>query len=100
MEESAYRSGLPDLQSRLAAVGVRAVYEDRLPPELNAALQLGCVAVVSSAARRRNLGAGFDLSELQMKPVAQVGVLGGLLCRCRLYGRLGCMFVWLGCCVG
>jgi DNA polymerase epsilon subunit 1 len=94
MEESAYRSGLPDLQSRLAAVGVRAVYEDRLPPELNAALQLGCVAVVSSAARRRNLGAGFDLSELQMKPVAQVGSLCGVLVGCCMGGWVACLCGW------
>jgi hypothetical protein len=34
--------------------------------------QLGCVAVVDPAARRRNLGAGFDLAELRFAPVAQV----------------------------
>lgn len=34
--------------------------------------QLGCVAVVGPSARRRNLGDGFSLAELQMKPVVQV----------------------------
>lgn len=36
-------------------------------------LQLGCVAVVAPSARSRTLGQGFDLSELHMRPVAQVG---------------------------
>lgn len=40
------------------------------PPFL---VQVGCVAVVAPSARARTLGAGFDLSELHMKPVAQVG---------------------------
>ncbi|EFN52544.1 hypothetical protein CHLNCDRAFT_26745 [Chlorella variabilis] len=89
VEEEAYRSRLPELQARLAAAGVRGVYEDRLPPELNAALQLGCVAVVAPSARRRNLGAGFDLAELHMKAVAQVGAAAGMDV---------CM-LWCACCV-
>lgn len=76
LEEGAYRQQLPELQARLAAAGVRGVWEDRLPPELNAALALGCVAVVAPSARQRSLGAGFDLQELHMKPVAQVSVVG------------------------
>lgn len=39
VEEGAFRRQLPELQARLAAAGLRGVYEDRLPPELNAALQ-------------------------------------------------------------
>ncbi|PRW20477.1 DNA polymerase epsilon catalytic subunit A [Chlorella sorokiniana] len=71
MEEGEYRSQLPELQARLAAAGARGVWEERLPPELNAALQLGCVAVVAPSARSRTLGDGFDLAELHMRPVAQ-----------------------------
>ncbi len=41
MEEGEYRSQLPELQARLAAAGARGVWEERLPPELNAALQVG-----------------------------------------------------------
>ena len=63
---------LRDPQVRLSAAGTRGVFEDRLPPELNAALQLGCVAVVAPGARKRTLGAGFELSELSMRPVVQV----------------------------
>lgn len=117
LEEGQYRSQLPVLQAQLAAAGARGVWEERLPPELNAALQvrlrwlrrgvwpqagcvgsaelcrlappfvdpyrpppipyhpaqLGCVAVVAPSARSRTLGAGFDLAELHMRPVAQVG---------------------------
>ena len=77
MDESDFRAALPELEARLATPGVRGVYEERLPPELNAALALGCVAVVAApAARGRNLGSGFDLSELEMRPVVQVGPRG------------------------
>jgi hypothetical protein len=40
LPEGQYRSALPELQARLAAAGARGVYEERLPPELNAALQV------------------------------------------------------------
>lgn len=40
LEEGEYRSQLPELQARLAAAGARGVWEERLPPELNAALQV------------------------------------------------------------
>ena len=58
---------------------------------LVASPQLGCVAVVAPSARRRNLGAGFDLAELHMKAVAQVGAAAGMdvcmLCACYLRTR-------------
>lgn len=39
VEEGTYRQQLPELRARLAAAGLRGAFEDRLPPELNAALQ-------------------------------------------------------------
>ncbi len=47
------------------------VYEDRLPPVLNAALALGCVATVLPTARRRNLRDTFALGDLAGRPVVQ-----------------------------
>jgi DNA polymerase epsilon subunit 1 len=73
MSEEVYRSTLPKLEAALSHPGVRGVYEARVPPEWTAALSTGCVAVVAPGARGRNLGAGFDLSELQARPVVQYG---------------------------
>jgi DNA polymerase epsilon subunit 1 len=77
MAEADYRAALPRLEGALGAPGIRGVYEARVPPELNAALSAGCVAVVAPGAARRNLGAGFDLSELQMRPVVQYDYFSG-----------------------
>ena len=73
MSEEVYRNVLPKLEAALSHPGVRGVYETRVPPEWTAALSTGCVAVVAPGARGRNLGAGFDLSELQARPVVQYG---------------------------
>ena len=73
LPESDYRAALPQLEAALSHPGVRGVYEARVAPEWSAALSTGCVAVVAPGARRRNLGAGFDLRELQARPVVQYG---------------------------
>ncbi len=73
MSEEVYRAELPKLEAALSHPGVRGVYEARVPPEWTAALSTGCVAVVAPGGRGRNLGAGFDLSELQARPVVQYG---------------------------
>ena len=41
LDEARYRRELPQLQAQLSAAGARGVWEERLPPELNAALQVG-----------------------------------------------------------
>jgi len=73
MPEDVYRSVLPKIEAALSHPGVRGVYEARVSPEWTAALSTGCVAVVAPGGRGRNLGAGFDLSELQARPVVQYG---------------------------
>lgn len=73
MPESEYRADLQHLEAVVSHPGVRGVYEARVPPEWTAALSTGCVAVVAPGARRRNLGAGFNLNELQARPVVQYG---------------------------
>jgi hypothetical protein len=66
-----HRERLPELELALTGKGMHGVYETGVPPEFNAALQIGCVATLALSARGRNLGAGFDLAELQMRPVVQ-----------------------------
>lgn len=73
MPEDVYRSVLPKLEAALSHPGVRGVYEARVTPEWTAALSTGCVAVVAPGGRGRNLGAGFDIAELQARPVVQYG---------------------------
>lgn len=42
------------------------MYQGQLPLQLMASLDLGCVAAVTPAARDRQIGDGFALSELQV----------------------------------
>ena len=78
MPESEYRADLQQLEAVVSHPGIRGVFEARVPPEWTAALSTGCVAVVAPGAQRRNLGAGFDLKELQAKPVVQYGYFSSL----------------------
>jgi hypothetical protein len=78
MSEEVYRAVLPKLEAALSHPGVCGVYEARVTPEWTAALSTGCVAVVAPGGRGRNLGAGFDLSELQARPVVQYGYFSTL----------------------
>lgn len=73
MSEKVYRDDLAVLEAKLSQPGVLGVYEAQVPPEWSAALSTGCVAVLAPSARRRNLGAGFDVTELQARPVVQYG---------------------------
>lgn len=49
---------------------VLGVYESQLPAALQAVLQLGCCAGVARGARKRPLGEGFSLPELEMRTTA------------------------------
>jgi DNA polymerase epsilon subunit 1 len=71
MEEAQFQARALELQAALAAPGILGVYEDRLPLDFEVALRLGCVAAVTPSARRRNLGDGFALHELQARTAAQ-----------------------------
>ncbi|GAB4815178.1 hypothetical protein N2152v2_002224 [Parachlorella kessleri] len=75
VEEADYRQDLEGVLTRLLRAGMTGAFEERIAPELNAAWQVGCVAVVSPSAHRRNLGDGFQLGELHMKPVVQFDYL-------------------------
>jgi len=73
MDEEQYREQFSNLSSKVNGPGMRAVYEDQLPPDWSAALSLGCVATLVPAAKGRPLGSGFDVSELQAKSVLEGG---------------------------
>lgn len=71
VNDSEYRENLSVLELQLTQSNILGVYETGVPLEFNAALHLGCVAVVAPSARKRNLGTGFELDELQARPVVQ-----------------------------
>lgn len=93
MEEGEYRSQLPELQARLAAAGARGVWEERLPPELNAALQVRgtayrqcaqCAAVVWGISWRESgnpcmtgCGPDADCVPPRCPPRSAAGLRGG-----------------------
>lgn len=74
LPEGQYRAALPELQARLAAAGARGVYEERLPPELNAALQVrtpackgACLQVVLCALLQLQLGELWAAAQRRMQ---------------------------------
>jgi DNA polymerase epsilon subunit 1 len=77
MPEADWQANINQLSLQLLAAGARGVYESQLPLAASAALSLGCVVTVAPAARRRPLGEGFDLHELQMRTTTQYTYLEG-----------------------
>uniref|UniRef100_A0A0E0K092 DNA polymerase epsilon catalytic subunit n=1 Tax=Oryza punctata TaxID=4537 RepID=A0A0E0K092_ORYPU len=63
------------LAAHLAEPDVEGIYETKIPPELNAILQIGCVCKVDKSAKRRSIQDGWDLAELQMKTTAECSYL-------------------------
>ena len=66
LPEDQYRAELPRLSTLLAAEHVRGVYEDGVPLELGAALQLGSVVKVQQGARSKSLAANWALQDFQV----------------------------------
>lgn len=81
MEEGEYRAQLPELQAQLAAAGARGVWEARLPPELNAALQVRCNAAVVAAECRVGVHASMWVAAVCRLACFHVG--GCSACRLR-----------------
>ena len=77
MPEADWQANINQLSLQLLAAGARGVYESQLPLAEAAALSLGCVVTVAPAARKRPLGEGFDLHELQMRTTTQYSYLEG-----------------------
>lgn len=74
LPEREFLGSLNPLSIQLLQAGARGVYQDQLPLDLAAALDLGCCVRVAPAARARPWSAGYDLKELQ---VGMEGAQGG-----------------------
>ncbi|AQK71203.1 DNA polymerase epsilon catalytic subunit A [Zea mays] len=73
--EEQFRAEGKKLAAHLAEPDVEGIYETKIPPELNAVLQIGCVCKVDKSAKRRSIQDGWDLAELQMKTTAECSYL-------------------------
>uniref|UniRef100_A0A452YAU9 DNA polymerase epsilon catalytic subunit n=1 Tax=Aegilops tauschii subsp. strangulata TaxID=200361 RepID=A0A452YAU9_AEGTS len=73
--EEQFRAEGRKLAAHLAEPDVEGIYETKIPLELNAILQIGCVCKVDKSAKKRNIQDGWDLAELQMKTTAEFSYL-------------------------
>ncbi|KAJ1279266.1 hypothetical protein BS78_04G142600 [Paspalum vaginatum] len=73
--EEQFRAEGKKLAAHLAEPDVEGIYETKIPPELNAVLQIGCVCKVDKSAKKRSIQDGWDLAELQMKTTAECSYL-------------------------
>ncbi|XP_039789737.1 DNA polymerase epsilon catalytic subunit A-like isoform X3 [Panicum virgatum] len=73
--EEQFRAEGKKLAAHLAEPDIEGIYETKIPPELNAVLQIGCVCKVDKSAKKRNIQDGWDLAELQMKTTAECSYL-------------------------
>ncbi|KNA12254.1 hypothetical protein SOVF_127620 [Spinacia oleracea] len=79
IDEKEFREESKRLMAHLADPEVEGIYETKVPPELNALLQIGCVCKVDKAAKKRNVQAIWSLNELQMKTTAECRYLDNSL---------------------
>ena len=66
MPDSEYREQANELAIALSEPHVKGVFEERLPLDLHAAIQLGCVTAVTPQSRSKCMQDGFDLTDLQV----------------------------------
>ncbi len=66
MPDAEYREQANELAIALSEPHVKGVFEERLPLDLHAALQLGCVTAVIPESRSKSMQDGFDLTDLQV----------------------------------
>ena len=69
MEDAAFSQQANQLELQLTAPHIKGVFEERLPLQWQAALQLGCVVTVAPDSRDRALSEGFAVSELLVSPL-------------------------------
>ena len=67
MEDAVFSQQANQLELQLAAPHIKGVFEERLPLQWQAALQLGCVVTVAPDSRDRALSEGFVVSELLVR---------------------------------
>lgn len=66
MPDAEYRAQANELAIALSEPHVKGVFEERLPLDLHAAIQLGCVTAVLPECRSKSMQDGFDLTDLQV----------------------------------
>ncbi|CAD6250912.1 unnamed protein product [Miscanthus lutarioriparius] len=86
--EEQFRAEGKKLAAHLAEPDVEGIYETKIPPDLNAVLQIGCVCKVDKSAKKRSLQDGWDLAELQMKTTAECSYLEQTVSFFYLYNSL------------
>ncbi|DBA81285.1 TPA: hypothetical protein ACH3X2_006902 [Trebouxia sp. C0005] len=77
MPDAEYREQANELAIALSEPHVKGVFEERLPLDLHAALQLGCVTAVIPESRSKSMQDGFDLTDLQMRTTTECSYLAG-----------------------
>ena len=65
LDEAEYQAHVSQVAEVLTQSHIQGVFEERLPLDWKAALQLGCTAVVAPQAQGRPLAEGFAPTELQ-----------------------------------
>eukprot|EP00798_Chlamydomonas_sp_ICE-L_P017970 gene17970-24375_t len=75
MPEPEYLDSTSTLSARFSAPHVKAVYEERMPLQLSAALQLGCVVNVAPNSQSKSLASDFSIRDFQMKTSTECGFL-------------------------
>ncbi|XP_062219147.1 DNA polymerase epsilon catalytic subunit A-like [Phragmites australis] len=73
--EEQFRAEGKKVAAHLAEPDVEGIYETKIPLELNAVLQIGCVCKVDKSVKKRSIQDGWDLAELQMKTTAECSYL-------------------------
>ena len=66
MPDAEYTEQANELAIALSEPHVKGVFEERLPLDLHAAIQLGCVTAVLPESRSKSMQDGFDLTDLQV----------------------------------
>ncbi|KAL5555227.1 hypothetical protein UlMin_037463 [Ulmus minor] len=75
IDEDQFRAESKNLTALLADPEVEGIYESKIPLELNAIIQIGCVCKVDKTAKKRSIQDGWTLSELQMKTTTECSYL-------------------------
>ena len=88
MEDAAFSQQANQLELQLAAPHIKGVFEERLPLQWQAALQLGCVVTVAPDSRDRALSDGFVVSELLVSPCALAMPMNTDTSKCKARGLI------------
>ncbi|XP_062083133.1 DNA polymerase epsilon catalytic subunit A-like isoform X2 [Humulus lupulus] len=75
IDEGQFKAESKNLTALLADPEVEGIYETKVPLDLNAIVQIGCVCKVDKAAKKRNIQDSWSLSELHTKTTTECSYL-------------------------